>query len=156
MTSQHSFRIHLTWEANEGGTIAEKGYSKNYNLKGDGIDSSILGSSAPAFMGSENRYNPENLLIGSLASCHMLWFLYLAKMANINVIHYKDEPNGILQLEGSQGRFIEITLMPQITITDQTRINDVKRLQEKAHEKCYIANSVNFPVKVEPNVIIQN
>ena len=155
MTSQHSFHIHLEWESQEKSNLDEN-YSKEYTLIGSNLSAKILGSSAPAFKGDDKRYNPENLLIGSLASCHMLWFLYLAKLSQIEVLDYKDEPHGILELEGSFGKFIEITLMPKITILDATKEMEVIRLQDKAHEKCYIANSVNFPVKVEPRVIVQN
>lgn len=161
MTSQHSFRMHLEWEP----TIPhetdqeikdQNNYSKNYKLQGEGGQSIIMGSSASAFQGDSNRYNPEELLVGSLASCHMLWFLYLAKLAQITVLDYQDEPQGILELVGSHGRFTEITLMPKITILEEDKIEETKHLQEKAHQKCYIANSVNFDVKLNPHIIVKH
>ncbi|MDP1974959.1 MAG: hypothetical protein Q8K37_03215 [Alphaproteobacteria bacterium] len=86
----------------------------------------------------------------------MLWFLYLAKLAEITVIDYKDEPEGILELQGSNGHFTEITLMPKITILEEDKVEETKHLQEKAHQKCYIANSVNFDVKLNPHIIVKH
>ncbi|MDP1724703.1 MAG: OsmC family protein [Alphaproteobacteria bacterium] len=151
MTSQHMFRMHLEWEPN-----SSNNDSKNYKLQGIGDKPYIMASSAAAFQGDENRYNPEELLVGALASCHMLWFLYLAKLAQITVIDYKDEPEGILELQGSNGRFTEITLTPKITILEEDKIEEAKHLQEKAHQKCYIANSVNFDVKLNPHIIVKH
>lgn len=161
MTSQHMFRMHLEWEPNSPSkndqeTKDPNAYSKNYKLQGITDKPFIMGSSASAFQGDEDRYNPEELLVGALASCHMLWFLYLAKSANITILDYQDEPQGILELQGSHGRFVEITLMPKIIILEEDKIEEAKHLQEKAHQKCYIANSVNFDVKVSPHIIVQH
>lgn len=156
MTSQHSFRMRLEWEPNVGREGVSDSYSKNYKLQGEGDKQYIVGSSASVFQGDDNRYNPEELLIGSLASCHMLWFLYLAKLAEITIISYEDEPQGILELSGSYGHFTEITLMPQIVILEEDKIEEARHLQEKAHQKCYIANSVNFNVKLNPHIIVKH
>ena len=105
-------------------------------------------SSDPHFRGNPNLHNPEDLLLSAISSCHMLWYLHLCSEAGIIVMDYVDHAIGIMtELENGSGHFKEVTLKPQIVITDLTRISEAKALHQKANELCFIANSVNFKVK---------
>jgi organic hydroperoxide reductase OsmC/OhrA len=111
----------------------------------------IPGSSDPAFRGDATRYNPEDLMVASLSTCHMLWYLHLCAVNKIVVLDYEDNAQGTREeAADGGGRFVEVTLRPQITITAESDLTTATRLHHDAHEKCFIANSVNFPVGCEP------
>jgi len=104
-------------------------------------------SSDTAFRGDRNKYNPEELLVASLSSCHMLWYLHLCAEAGVVVTDYKDEAKGVMEesVDGS-GRFREVVLYPQVTVTDLAMLNKAMALHQEANRLCFIANSVNFKV----------
>jgi len=112
---------------------------------------SIPGSSDPAFHGDAARYNPEEMLVASLSTCHMLWYLHLCAVNKVVVLGYEDNAAGTMEETGNGGgHFVEVTLQPIITITAQSNLDTARRLHHDAHEKCFIASSVNFPVRVQP------
>jgi len=149
---QHKFQLRTSWTGNTGkGTADYRSYKRDHEIAGDGKQASIPCSSGPVFRGDGARYNPEELLIGSLSACHMLWMLHLCADAGIVVTEYSDAASGVMSEEpDGGGRFTEVTLNPRITITDEARIPDVEALHVKAHELCFIARSVNFPVRHLP------
>ena len=153
MPKDHSYAITIEWTGNLGeGTKDYRAYSRNHEIKGAG--KSFQGSSDPAFRGDPSRFNPEELLVSTLSSCHMLWALHLCAEAGIVVTSYTDEASGTMREnpDGS-GEFIEVTLRPRMTITDFTRIMDAMDIHDKAHQFCFIARSVKFPVHHEPVII---
>jgi organic hydroperoxide reductase OsmC/OhrA len=99
------------------------------------------------FRGDGSRYNPEELLVASLSACHMLWVLHLAADAGIVITDYRDEAEGEMD-----DQFRLVTLRPQMMITDETRIAEAEAIHHRAHELCFIARSVNFPVRCEPRI----
>src|SRR5688500_4887722 len=148
---QHHYPIRMKWTGNTGtGTREYRGYQRahEYSVPGKPV---IPGSSDPAFRGDKTRYNPEELLVMSLSSCHMLWFLHLAAEAGVVVTAYEDEASGtMVEAADTGGHFIEVVLRPRVTFAaagDQSR---AAALHERAHHLCFIANSVNFPVRCEP------
>jgi organic hydroperoxide reductase OsmC/OhrA len=152
----HSFRIHTTWSGNKGtGTSSYQTYSRNHELSAPGKATIIAGSSAPEFRGDASRYNPEELLISALSACHMLWALHLCAEAGIVVTAYDDEATGDMTLnpDGS-GQFAEVVLRPHLTVTDAARSSDLDALHHRAHELCFIARSVNFPVRCYPRATV--
>jgi organic hydroperoxide reductase OsmC/OhrA len=154
MAKTHNYQVQTVWTGNLGdGTAGYRSYSRSHVLKGDGKVSDIPGSSDPAFRGDAGRYNPEELLVGALSSCHMLWVLHLCAMAGIVVTSYQDEAAGCME-ESSDGggQFKTVTLRPRMTITDAGRVNEAIALHEKAHHMCFIARSVNFAVEFNPQV----
>jgi organic hydroperoxide reductase OsmC/OhrA len=156
MTPTHNFTTTVTWTGNQGtGTSTYRAYSRNYEVMGDAKSASIAGSSAPAFRGDKSRYNPEDLLIASLSACHMLWVLHLCAEAKITVVEYVDTASGTMALnpDGS-GQFSEVVLRPRITVLEAGREADIAAINEKAHHLCFIARSVDFPVKNEPVVVV--
>ncbi len=149
MANQRSYTLALMWK---GKTEDPRTYDRSFILSGNG-KTEIAGSADPSSRGDSKKWNPEEMLLASLASCNMLWYLYLCAAAKIVVIEYQDHPIGILNTNpNGKSAFVEATLNPQIVITDPNRIEDAIALQQQAHAKCYIINSVNFEVKVNAQV----
>jgi organic hydroperoxide reductase OsmC/OhrA len=147
----HTYTVTVTWTGNTGsGTSAYRAYGRAHEIGAQGKPS-IPGSSDPAFRGDPARYNPEEMLVGSLSSCHMLWYLHLASEAGIAVQAYQDIAEGVMiEDAGGGGRFQEVVLQPEITVPPGTDLVQADTLHKLAHARCFIANSVNFPVRCEP------
>ncbi len=151
MSKQHHYETTIRWTGNLGtGTTGYKDYGRNHEISAPGKPV-ILASSDPAFRGDASRYNPEDLLVASLSTCHMLWYLHLCAVNKVVVIDYEDQAAGIME-ESTQGggRFLEVTLRPRITVSAESDLDTARHLHHEAHEKCYVANSMNFPVGCEP------
>ena len=151
----HRFQVSNRWTGNLGsGTAGYTAYSRNYEIGGAGKEAPIRGSSDPAFRGDGSRYNPEELVVASLSTCHMLWMLHLCADAGIVVTAYTDDASGEMALHhDGAGEFTRATLHPRMTIADPVRVADALALNSRAHELCFIARSVNFPVLYEPVVV---
>lgn len=150
MNKEHHYQLSVQWTGNTGqGTSRYRSYERSHTISAKGKPT-IAASSDPAFLGDASRYNPEELLLASLSGCHMLWFLHLCSDRGIVVIDYTDEPAGTMMETESGGRFSEVTLKPQVTITDAALVDKANELHAEANRLCFIANSVNFPVRHEP------
>lgn len=151
---EHSYQISLQWTGNTGqGTANYKAYDRAYEIVVPGKPK-ILGSSDPAFRGDKTKYNPEELLVASLSSCHMLWYLHLCAEAGVIVISYCDSASGkMCQTKNGGGRFTEVILKPEISITAESNLERARQLHHQAHDLCFIANSVNFPVLCQPSIV---
>ena len=144
---QHDYSLTVRWTGNTGaGTSNYKAYERSHSIIVAGKPE-ILASSDPAFLGDKSKYNPEELLVASLSSCHMLWYLHLCAEAKVIVIDYVDNATGIM-IETTNGgaRLTEVTLKPIVTVTDASMMENAKHLHNKANELCFIAKSVNFAV----------
>lgn len=148
MARQHHYKATINWTGNRGeGTSGYKTYDRAHTITIQN-KAEIQASSDPAFMGDATRYNPEELLLASLSSCHMLWYLHLCADNGIIVIDYKDDASGIMEEDaGGSGKFIEVTLHPLVKVKDGSMIEKAKALHKEANQKCFIANSCNFPVR---------
>lgn len=144
----HSYQINLLWTGNTGtGTSGYRAYERAHEISVPG-KTPILGSSDPAFRGAAARYNPEELLVASLSACHMLWVLHLAAEAGITITRYADDAEGVMVEDpDGGGRFVEVVLRPR---HDGCNAATAAEIHARAHAKCFIARSVAFPVKVEP------
>ena len=151
-TRIHTYRIHNQWTGNTGtGTSGYRAYSRNHELGGPGKTAPIAGSSDPMFRGDRTRYNPEELLVGALSACHMLWVLHLCADAGIVVTSYSDEAVGeMVEHPDGSGEFTRVVLRPYMTITDESRTAEAEAIHHRAHEVCALARSVNFHVELEP------
>ena len=110
---------------------------------------------SPAFRGDRYRWNPEELLVASLSACHKLWYLHLAAEAGIMVTAYADRAEGVLEVgQDGAGRFKSVVLYPTVTVAPGSDVGRARTLHKPAHEKCFIANSVNFPVECEPEIVV--
>ena len=141
----------MSWIGNRGqGTADYAAYSRDHLIQVAGKPD-IAATSDTAFRGSPGRYNPEELFVAALSSCHMLWYLHLCAVNDIVVTDYKDEALGaMVETDDGGGYFRDVTLFPMVTITDAARIPRAMELHREAAKKCFIANSFNFPVRHEP------
>jgi organic hydroperoxide reductase OsmC/OhrA len=151
----HDYKAKLVWEGNLGdGTTSYMGYGRKYRLKIDGKPD-LTGSADPMFRGDANAYNPEDLFVAALSSCHLLSYLALCARSKINVVAYEDDAIGTLLLRpDGGGSFESVTLRPTVTIAagaDEKRALD---LHETAHDLCFIAASVKIPVNHEAQIKI--
>ncbi len=147
----------MNWTGNLGqGTAAYTAYSRDHVIQATGRPV-IVATSDTAFRGSPERYNPEELLVSALSSCHMLWYLHLCATNGIVVTGYQDEAQGtMIETEDGGGYFREVTLYPVVTLTDAARIPRAMELHREAAKKCFIANSCNFPIRHEPKCRLGN
>jgi len=154
MNIDHHYNVTINWTGNKGtGTTDYKSYERSHTIQIDGKDELLASSDAP-FRGDVSKHNPEDMMVSAIASCHMLWYLHLCADAGIIVLEYSDKASGILTLpEHGSGHFSEITLRPNVIVQDISMIEKANELHEKAHEKCFIANSVNFPVYHKPTSV---
>ncbi|RKR08086.1 organic hydroperoxide reductase OsmC/OhrA [Maribacter vaceletii] len=154
---KHHYNIKTVWTGNEGtGTKNYKTYNRNHSINGEGKYTEILGSSDPAFLGDKTRYNPEDLFLSSISSCHMLWYLHLCATNNIIITSYKDNATGCMEESpNGNGKFTSVTLNPLITITNSSDKEKAMALHEKANEMCFIANSCNFKIKHKATILIE-
>ena len=151
---EHTYNVSVTWTGNKGtGTSSYTAYERAHEISVAGKPP-IPASSDPAFRGDPLRYNPEDLLVASLSACHMLWYLHLCATAKIVVISYVDEATGRLaETADGGGHFTEVVLRPTVTI-ERGDAAQAAELHDRAHHLCFVANSVNFPVRCEPTVLL--
>jgi len=152
----HHYQTQLIWTGNRGtGTTSYRDYDRNYDIliKGKPV---ISGSSDPAFLGDPQRHNPEEQLVAALSSCHLLWYLHLCAKAGVVVTDYQDEASGtMIENEDGSGQFSEVTLRPQVTIREKEMIEKATELHDQAHQFCFIARSVNFPIHHEAHILLK-
>ncbi len=144
MKNSHKYTLNLKWLGNEQSVSHREDRLYEINIEGKPI---LKGSADKPFFGDPKLFNPEDLLLSALSSCHMMSFLYLCRKAGIQVKSYSDNPIGILRLNNDgSGRFESVTLKPKIELVDSSKKSEIESLHQKAGKLCFIANSVNFPV----------
>lgn len=148
---EHHYKATIQWTGNKGtGTSGYRNYERSHTISIEN-KAIIEGSSDPAFRGDQTKYNPEEMLLASLSSCHMLWYLHFCSEEGIIVTEYIDHATGIMaEKENGSGYFKEVTLHPTVIVTEESMVKKANELHHKASEFCFIANSVNFPVKHIP------
>jgi organic hydroperoxide reductase OsmC/OhrA len=153
MAARHLHEAHIEWTGNRGsGTSAYRAYDRTWNLASPG-KAVIACSNDPSLGGDPARHNPEDLLVASLSSCHMLWFLHLCSEAGVVVTGYVDDASGTMaETADGGGHFTAVVLRPRVTVAAGSDRKLAASLHERAHHLCFIANSVNFPVTCEPTV----
>jgi organic hydroperoxide reductase OsmC/OhrA len=109
-------------------------------------DQRLAASSAPERGGDPSKADPEQLLVAAASACHMLWFLDLARRERLRVVSYEDEAEG----EMDSRRFVRVVLHPAIEFEDEPDAGLLDELHRRAHEACFVANSLSCPVEVEP------
>lgn len=151
MSKNHHYKVAIKWTGNLGtGTSNYHAYSRNHLVQVEG-KAPIESSSDPAFRGDPNRYNPEEMLVAALSSCHMLWYLHLCSEAGIIVTSYIDKAEGVMvEDQSGSGRFTEVILKPSISLANMNMMDQANVLHTKANQLCFIANSCNFPIKHQP------
>lgn len=150
MAKEHQYKTNLTWTGNKGsGTMDYRSYDRDFVVSIEN-KAPIAGSSDSIFLGDKTKYNPEDLLLSSISSCHMLWYLHLCSKHGIVVMEYSDNAIGtMIENPDGSGQFTEVTLNPQVLISNKDQIEKANSLHHEANKLCFIANSLNFPVKHE-------
>lgn len=148
MNRLHTYKAKIEWTGNTGsGTASYQSYERSFQLHIEGKPP-LSGSSDPAFRGDHSKYNPEELFLAAISSCHMLWYLHLCSAEGIVVTQYSDSPTGtMLENEDGGGHFTEVVLHPKVTIAEASKTDLAQSLHHRANELCFIANSLNFKVK---------
>ena len=143
-----------TWTGNLGkGTKSYRAYGRSHEHT-SGTKAPIAGSSDPAFRGTADRWNPEELLVGSLAACHMLWYLHLCAASGVIVTDYVDDAEATLhESAGGDGRIAHATLRPQVTIAAGSDAATARALHAAAHERCFIANATVVPLTIDATIV---
>jgi organic hydroperoxide reductase OsmC/OhrA len=151
----HQYEVTVRWTGNSGeGTSSYRSYERSHQVSAEGPPP-IPGSSDPAFRGDAAAWNPEQLLVASLSQCHMLWYLHLCADAGVVVVDYVDHAAGSMELSaGGGGHFTEVVLHPAVTVAAESMTTTATELHHRAHQQCFIANSVNFPVRTEGSVSV--
>ncbi|HEX4569963.1 MAG TPA: OsmC family protein [Dongiaceae bacterium] len=153
MSKSHHYDLKLRWTgAAMGPTASYAGYSREYRIEIAGKPP-ITGSADPTFRGDPALANPEDMLVAALSACHMLSYLAVCALGKIKVISYEDAASGTMTEIGPQrSAFTEVVLRPRVVISADSDAAKAKALHDQAHKICFIANSVNFPVRHEPEI----
>jgi len=150
---QHHYRVTTVWDGASAGTTRDyRSYSREHRIEVAG-KAPLRASADAAFRGDPALHNPEDLLVASLSACHMLWYLHLCAEAGVEVLHYQDDATGVMVEAPGAGRFDEVILRPRVTIGADSDEAAALAQHERAHRECFIANSVNFPVRHEPVIL---
>ncbi|WP_166365221.1 OsmC family protein [Pseudomonas akapageensis] len=153
--TEHTYEVTVTWQGNTGtGTSGYQDYRRDFLVEASGKPA-IECSSDPAFLGDPKKWNPEDFLVASVSACHKLWYLHLCAVNKITVLSYVDAPIGrmIDTHPTRKGHFTEIVLRPVIELSKESDKALAVRLHEEAHHECFLANSVNFPIRCEPVIV---
>jgi organic hydroperoxide reductase OsmC/OhrA len=154
MEKTHDYTSRIAWTGDRGeGTKHYRGYDRTWRIATPG-KLLVECSNDPLLGGDRSKPNPEDLLLSSLAGCHMLWYLHLASDAGIVVRAYEDAPHGVGEVEpGGAGRFLRAVLRPTITVERGADLAKADALHYDVHRYCFIARSVNFPISYEASYL---
>lgn len=150
---EHHYALTATWTGDLGtGTSGYREYSRDVTLEVSGKPD-LLASADKPFRGDPTRWNPEDMLLGALAECHLLSYLHACVTAGVVVVSYRDRATGTMTEDGkSGGAFTDVLLRPEVVVAEASMIEAAERAHDDAHRMCFIANSVNFPVRHDASV----
>lgn len=148
--AEHTYETTLTW-TDPGGTVDYRTYVRQHEVVAAGRPV-LLGSADRAFRGDPALWNPELLLLAALSECHLLSYLSFCARAGVVVTGYADRASGTMRQEGLGGRFTEVVLRPEVAVAEPSMVDEAESLHGPAHDACFIASSVNFPVRHEARI----
>lgn len=150
MQNAHEFAVSVEWTGDRGsGTSGPRDFGRDHRVSAPGHPD-LVGSAARPFHGDASRWNPEEMVIAALAQCHLLSYLYAATRAGVVVTGYHDDAQGTLRVEADgSGRLVDAVLRPRVRVAADPEL--AESLHAEAHRLCFIANSVAFPVRIEPS-----
>lgn len=152
MPHVHEYAATIEWTGGlQGSTASYAAYSREYRISIQGKPD-LIGSADPAFRGDPSLYNPEDLLLAAVSTCHMLSYLALCARKGIEVISYADSCTARMEPKGGTLTFVEAILNPVVGLSAGDRELAVE-LHHLAHEECYVAASVNFPILCRPTLL---
>ena len=157
MFGEHRYEVRSTWTGDRGTcTSGYRDYDRAVTIEVAGKPE-LLASSDKPFRGDPSRWNPEDLLLAALSECHLLSYLHACVQAGVVVVAYRDDASGLMVEDGrGGGAFREVVLRPHVVVSDESMVDAATAAHAKAHEWCFIANSVNFPVRHEPTIAISS
>jgi organic hydroperoxide reductase OsmC/OhrA len=156
MPRKHKYETHSIWKGDRGeGTADYRAYDRAYDTTAPGREP-IRGSSDPAFRGDAGRWNPELLLVAALSQCHMLSYLHRCAVNGVVVTEYEDTAEGVMvETPDGGGHFEDVVLRPVVTVAARNMAERAEALHEDASAVCFIASSVSFPVRHEPQTRVR-
>jgi organic hydroperoxide reductase OsmC/OhrA len=148
--TRHLYDVTLIWDGNRGdGTHSYGAYGRDWRLCVDGKPE-LAGTADPAFRGAAEKHNPEDLFVGAIAACHMLFYLALCARQGVSVSAYEDAARGTMTLRpDGGGAFEELVLRPRVRLADARQAALAVQLHDTAHRQCFLANSCRFPIRHE-------
>jgi organic hydroperoxide reductase OsmC/OhrA len=153
MIGEHRYELHTTWTGDRGtGTSGYRDYDRSVDIVVDGKPALAASADKP-FRGDPMKWNPEDLLLAALSECHLLSYLHACVGAGVIVVGYEDHATGTMVEDGrGGGAFTEVVLHPRVTVADAGMVAAAESAHAQAHAWCFIANSVNFPVRHLPEI----
>jgi len=153
--NEHHYVTNIEWLGNRGsGTSGYRDYGREVIVTAEGKHP-IEGSADRTFHGNAERWNPEDMLLAALSQCHLLSYLHVAVSQGVVVTEYTDVATGIMvTTHDGGGHFASVTLKPRVTVASANMVERALEAHREASKKCFIANSVNFPVLHEPTVVV--
>lgn len=150
---EHHYALTATWTGNTGtGTTGYRDYRRDVTIEVGGKPD-LLASADKPFRGDPSRWNPEDLLLASLSECHLLSYLHACVTVGVVVVSYRDRASGVMREDGAGGgAFVEALLRPEVVVAEGSMIEAAERAHAQANEWCFIANSMNFPVRHQATV----
>jgi organic hydroperoxide reductase OsmC/OhrA len=151
--SEHKSRV----EWNLKGPFEYKIYSRAHDISFEGgihVPGNAAPANIPPTVPAAHGVDPEQAFVASLSTCHMLWFLHLATRAKLTVTRYVDEASGVLEKNpAGVSMMTRVTLRPAVSFSGTPpTVEEHERLHHKAHEECFIANSVKSEVVCLPSI----
>lgn len=151
MSQAHLFEGSMRWTGQALETDGKLKLERRFSIEFPG-KVAIEGSSPAVFSGDESRHNPETLMVSSLMACHLLTYLASCERSGVRIVSYEDRATGRLAIKDGKMRMVEVVLRPRVKVTDAAHVEHATTAHEKAHANCFMSNSVNFEVKVQPTV----
>lgn len=149
----HRYQLQLDWQGDH--TRTYDSYTREHHIRIAGKPD-LIATADPLFRGANDLHDPEDLLLAALSGCHLLTYLALCARARINVLRYRDNAEGTLILtKDGGGHFSEVILRPQVEVEHEGMLLKARHFQGEVHKYCFIARSVNFPVRCEAMVSVR-
>jgi organic hydroperoxide reductase OsmC/OhrA len=152
INKDHHYKVLVEWTGNNGlGTENYEVYSRSHNVLIEGKPNIECSSDTP-FRGDAGKHNPEDFFVSSIATCHMLWYLHICADNDIVVHSYQDNAEGVLVVSSDiPGHFASVVLNPIVGVAEEWMMERANALHQEAHKNCFIANSCNFPIIIQPS-----
>jgi organic hydroperoxide reductase OsmC/OhrA len=149
----HRYETRLRWTGSTG--LGWEGYDRGHAATAPPAEQEI-GLTTGESKGDPAVLNPEQLLVMAASSCQLLSFLHVAAKARLDVVEYEDEATAVMPESEEPTGITQVTLRPRIVLAGEATEERVRKLVQTAHEYCYIANSVNSEMTIEPTIEIRS
>lgn len=151
MARSHTFEGRLLWTGQAHTQDNPLQLPRDYLIEFEG-KAPLAGSAPAVFKGDDSKHNPESLMVSSIMACHHLTYLALCEREGVHVDGYEDHAIGTLARQNGLMRMIQIVLRPKVRVRDAAQIAQAHQLHDAAHAQCFMSNSVNFEILIQPEV----